>query len=515
MTSPTANDRLEIEVQDFGPIVHAKLDLRPMTVFVGPSNTGKSYLAILLYALHRSFSARQRIFRSGRLGNRRYFRESSVPKATKEALDAFAQLGQFDIISESDAQHDDQDIKIEFPEEIIELLRSDFDGLADVIGEEILRCFGRGSIAELVRKNGAERTLVSIRGGHRGDTGLLEHILSFDEHGVVFRAAVPRHIHAGSRELDHTDVSYSLQDVRYERDQHDSGDWSAVHSNLVAALKELLTPRMAGHFASRSFYLPADRTGVVHAHSAIVSGMIDSAPLAGLQPIGRTPLLSGVLADFLRELIRADRVLALPKETTPGDSRDTAQKIEQNILRGAIGIERSELINYPHFTYRPDGWKEDLPLMHASSMVSELAPVVLYLRHLVRPGNVLIIEEPESHLHPAAQVEFTRQLAKLVQQGYRVIITTHSEWILEELANVVQRSQLPPEELATVSDSDAALTADQVGVWLFRPKRRPRGSEVVHVSLGDSGLYDAGFDDVAIALSNDGANIFNRIGQNE
>ena len=55
MSSPPPQDRLEIEVQDFGPIVHAKLDLRPMTVFIGPSNTGKSYLAILLYALHRFF----------------------------------------------------------------------------------------------------------------------------------------------------------------------------------------------------------------------------------------------------------------------------------------------------------------------------------------------------------------------------------------------------------------------------------------------------------------------------
>ena len=49
--------------------------------------------------------------------------------------------------------------------------------------------------------------------------------------------------------------------------------------------------------------------------------------------------------------------------------------------------------------------------MQASSMVAELAPVVLYLRHLVRPDDVLIIEEPESNLHPAMQVEFTRQLA--------------------------------------------------------------------------------------------------------
>lgn len=44
---------LNLEVSDFGPIAEAKIELRPLTVFVGPSNTGKSYLAILIYALHR------------------------------------------------------------------------------------------------------------------------------------------------------------------------------------------------------------------------------------------------------------------------------------------------------------------------------------------------------------------------------------------------------------------------------------------------------------------------------
>ena len=53
-TAPTYKP-LEIEVTDFGPIAKAKLDLRPLTVFVGPSNTGKSYLAMLIYALHRFF----------------------------------------------------------------------------------------------------------------------------------------------------------------------------------------------------------------------------------------------------------------------------------------------------------------------------------------------------------------------------------------------------------------------------------------------------------------------------
>ena len=55
MADPTVQDSIELEVNDFGPIVDAKIDLRPLTVFVGPSNTGKSYLATLIYALHRYF----------------------------------------------------------------------------------------------------------------------------------------------------------------------------------------------------------------------------------------------------------------------------------------------------------------------------------------------------------------------------------------------------------------------------------------------------------------------------
>ena len=56
MSSLPKRDALEFQVSDFGPIVDATIELRPLTVFVGPSNTGKSYLAILIYALHRFFS---------------------------------------------------------------------------------------------------------------------------------------------------------------------------------------------------------------------------------------------------------------------------------------------------------------------------------------------------------------------------------------------------------------------------------------------------------------------------
>ena len=220
------------------------------------------------------------------------------------------------------------------------------------------------------------------------------------------------------------------------------------------------------------FYLPADRTGVMHAHRMVVSALIQGAATSGLHPTPPSPLLSGVLADFLDQLLR----LSYPEQRK--SPYDFGTPLETALLGGSVEVESAEVTHYPRFTYRPDGWKDDLPLMNASSMVSELAPVVLYLRHVIEPRDVLIVEEPESHLHPSMQVEFTRQLAALVQAGVRVLITTHSEWVLEELANIVQRSKLSEKRGKGDADGAVALRPDQVGAWLFTRKRRPKGSIV-------------------------------------
>ena len=510
MSAPTAQDRLEIEVENFGPIVHAKVDLRPMTVFIGPSNTGKSYLAMLIYALHRFFGDSSggqfpgfHRFESVLLGT-----EYTIPRGLpEETVATFERLAQY--ASNASAGLDGGSITL--PDGIVESVGEQFGRLAGAACYEVMRSFGMNGTAPLIRKGSKAPASVVIQQSQSNKANVLEHKLLLNPREANLQTSIPRQITIAASNTDQNELYYSAHDFR--RVANASGPDSGVfgYMSAIISLMGLAAPEMVGALRSPAFYLPTDRAGVINTHGALVAAMLSNVPMAGSQPTGRTPMISGILADFLRQLIQIDQV----QNPMINDKHDASERIEKNILHGSIGVERSELINYPHFTYRPNGWKEDLPLMHASSMVSELAPVVLYLRHLVRPGNVLIIEEPESHLHPAAQVEFTRQLAKLVQQGYRVIITTHSEWILEELANVVQRSQLPPEELSTISESDAALTADQVGVWLFRQKARPRGSEVVHVPLGDSGLYDSGFDDVAIALSNDGANIFNRIGKNE
>ena len=277
---------------------------------------------------------------------------------------------------------------------------------------------------------------------------------------------------------------------------------------LIEILRNSDLRQATGPLYLPAFYLPADRTGVMHAHGAIVSAVIGNAPLTGLRPPTRTPMLSGIVADFLRQLIELDN----PQDQRTKSRHDLDKEIEKTILGGSVNVDRSELIGYPRFTYRPDGQKDTLPLMNASSMVSEIAPIVLFLRHVVGPDSVLIIEEPESHLHPAMQVEFTRQLAAMVRSGVRLIVTTHSEWVLEELANTVKRSALSATGRRAIAGTDVALPPDDVGAWLFKQRSAPQGSTVEEVKLDEEvGLYPTDYDAVSEALYNENARIYNHL----
>ena len=41
---------LDLDIKNFGPIVRASVSLRPLTVFIGANNSGKSYAARLLHS---------------------------------------------------------------------------------------------------------------------------------------------------------------------------------------------------------------------------------------------------------------------------------------------------------------------------------------------------------------------------------------------------------------------------------------------------------------------------------
>lgn len=487
---------LELEVTNFGPIVRAKVDLRPLTVFIGPSNTGKSYLAILIYALHNYFNAnaspdRRHLFSDYKISNK------AVNSLANWAREAFA-----------DRKRMSNSENIVLPAEITNLICSRFSTQDIVISNEIVRCFGIDEIEALIRKRSRNGSGITLRSVSPDGSAALSR-LTIKKRATEFEMTIPEDMPLRINTKKSKGLAEELHFLTTEMASDRHGERGFWVREIAGFLTSVVLPQIAGPLRLPSFYLPADRTGVMHTHSMVVSTLIRNAAMAGVRPDTHTPMLSGVLADFLEQLIQ----LATPRRERKSH-RNLGKAIEESILNGSVHIDKSEAADYPLFKYRPKGWDNDLNLMNASSMVSELAPVVLYLRYKVRGNNVLIVEEPESHLHPAMQVEFTRQLAALVRSGIRVIVTTHSEWLLEELANLVQLSKLPETKRKGIDGSSFALSPEQVGAWMFQSKNNPKGSIVKEVELNDSGLYESGFDDVSDALYNKWAEISGRIEEN-
>lgn len=73
-----------------------------------------------------------------------------------------------------------------------------------------------------------------------------------------------------------------------------------------------------------------------------------------------------------------------------------------------------------------------LSIGESASSVRSLLVIYFYLRHVAKPGQIFMIDEPELNLHPECQRRFARLLAKLVNYGIQVFITTHSDYMIKE-----------------------------------------------------------------------------------
>jgi len=58
---------------------------------------------------------------------------------------------------------------------------------------------------------------------------------------------------------------------------------------------------------------------------------------------------------------------------------------------------------------------------------------ILLLNQSIQKGTVLILDEPEVHLHPKWQLEYAQVIVKLVNAGVNVLINSHSPYLIEAL----------------------------------------------------------------------------------
>ena len=416
---------VQISVQNFGPVAKADIDLRPLTVFVGESNTGKTYLSALIYLLHQNFEGFSRfpwavhvpLFLQSLYHSQDS--SSSNPAVLKaEILEALRK----------------RTFKFEdLPQGLRAWLQRRLED-AEVFGNRLKRCFDLGNVSKLVRfSNGARNELkVSLEVREACQTRW-----NFDLQDAGSGLNVGGHING--------ETSFSPDDTAVLREIFDVNNSRAFWGRDPAA----------------AYYLPAARSGIMQSHGVIASSLIENATRLGLERFPAIPAFSGMIADFLKLIVNYDE-----RHGSSYEMRRIAKALENEVLQGEIKVTRPVPEGYPEFLYRPKKTTETLRLSQSSSMVSELAPLVLFLRGIVNPGDLLIIEEPESHLHPGAQTAIARTLARLVREGVRLVITTHSDWLLQQLGNLIREGEANKQKNQTPT-SDNWLVKEEVGTWWF------------------------------------------------
>ena len=149
-----------------------------------------------------------------------------------------------------------------------------------------------------------------------------------------------------------------------------------------------------------------------------------------------------------------------------------ADEIEKTILNGKISVSKDgEVLFKPNKKESPQ-----LAIHLTASVVKSLSHLVFYFRYLAKKQDFIIIDEPELNLHPDYQVIVARLLAKIVHKGFKLMISTHSDYIIRELNNLIMLSKktVKTEELLKKYGytDDELLFPDQIGVYVFEYGKR-------------------------------------------
>lgn len=112
--------------------------------------------------------------------------------------------------------------------------------------------------------------------------------------------------------------------------------------------------------------------------------------------------------------------------------------------------------------------------IHVGFGLTQVLPIVIAALS-VRLEDILLVENPEVHLHPAGQALMGQFLADVARAGIQVVLETHSDHVLNGIRRSVKGGRLKP---------------DQVAIHFFRP-RSAMAPQVLSPILDRSGNIDS------------------------
>ncbi|ALB40634.1 hypothetical protein AA650_09245 [Anabaena sp. WA102] len=433
---------MKIEIANLGFIQKAEIDLKPLTVFIGGNGTGKTWTAYTLASI------------LGEYGRERYL-QAYLDKKTQQrypiidnAIEEFLQEGNVRINL------------IDFAEEFLETYINDVSALAYTWINKFLA-------TERVDFKKMKVNFDLLDAKQEIFNNIKNHISTLP---FYFSSQnISKNTLYKLKELGEPSIYFYIVSISE----------GSILKKLPGKVFERILIQEIFTIINEAFYsfiyiFPTERTGVLPFFSSAIKIQDYEDDFDDENGINIPRILSSPvkhLQSKLQEIYRkpfSDREEEIQIHPQISEYIGLAEILENDILGGKVNIDNSDFDQ--EILYQPSE-NIKLEMTVSSSMVKELAPLVLYLRHLALPNELLIIDEPEMNLHPAAQVEITEFLAMLVQAGLKVLITTHSPYIVDHLSNLMKAAKYEDKESLKerfyLERTEAFIPQEEVSVYLF------------------------------------------------
>lgn len=459
---------VRVRVKNVGPISDATTVIRPLTILVGTNNTGKTFFATILHKVVDAATYSRATYRGrGRrlpepplelslLWGRRFDGQEELPLKDKGEYGQEAKTWAANYVKQA------------------------LDEYASGVLASIEYAFGVEAV-ELRRKTSS---------GRRSPGSWVE-VTDLES-----RWTIRVHLDGSETEVSPPDPVQWLDRLVEQSGPKSNRDWELM--DRLQGFYPAAPPGLFDDWPSQSIHLPAGRTGIMQSYQVLAGTVVRQSAAAGIRPI-QVATLPGTSADFLSLLLSLSGSPAPVRRRRKSSKSisDMVDELEENNRVKIVVDDVPGEAMASVFAVTPEG---RFPLARTSSMVSELAPILLTLRHVVSPGDQLVIDEPEAHLHPAMQRTIAAFFAQLSRHNVWLIITTHSDFLVGEINNLIRASGVKSSEgKQGVLELGTPVTSEAVGALRFERGRSGCHAEELRVDPFD-GIDESTFADVIEAL---------------
>ena len=388
---------MKFRFKNLGPIKQADLELGDLTIIAGRNNTGKTYLAYVLYGFLKRWE---------------WPREAIISRARERGLAAFSSVAA--------AAVDKGRTTIPADTHELEMQRS-------TVAQSMARVFAKFELSQVFSSSRERFKDASVE---------VSSVLPDDMPPIDWRDPSGVHYRV-CREHDHIVVSVDAPQGQ-----------SVDKGPAIYALEMLYLRFLLPELEIEPFILCSERFGI-----SLFYRELD--------------FTKNKLVDLLQQMSNersnpdADPFLVIDRTTSR-----YALPVKENIdytrsipdLRGqksALSEHKlpTELRRLTSASYKSSGdsisltstargsRRFSIPLHLASSSARGLSDLYFFLQHVAGPNHLLIIDEPESHLDTHNQILMARLLVRCVHAGLKVLITTHSDYLVKELNNLIMLSR--------------------------------------------------------------------------